>query len=777
MVTRDRHISLIGLALLLGAYSLLVCRQLPGTILLVPCALLGVVLFACRRTRYAGAFSLGFAVIWLAAIDNLGDRLEPVLAGQDINLLGRVAEFPQQASGSIRFVFEPLDRADLPQRIRLGWYTTEFYPQPGETWHLRVRLRRPRGLANPDGFDFNGWLFRQGIGATGYVLETGDNRRLLARQADIVSRIRQRIVGRISALLPDDDASAVLMAIGVGARHKITRAAWDAYAASGTTHLMAISGLHIGLAAGSFFMLAWALLGPVCQRNNVRDVAIMLAIVAAGVYAEVSGFAVPARRAFLMALLLAAALLLRRRLSKTGVFAISAMLVFLSDPVAILTPGFMMSFAAVALLQIVVSRFSRQDELAGSTTLGRAVATIRGLSLLQWALLGGLFPMSVLLFDRFAIAAPLVNLLVLPVFNFVTVPFCLFGMLLDGPLQDAGDALLWCSYQSIRLVLALVAKVAAQPWIQFETSQFSPFMVITACIPCIVAVLPAGWPGRRIAVLSIVAIIVFKPSSPSPGCLEYTVLDVGQGLASILRTARHTLVFDTGPAYRGGNDVAQLVVLPFLRSQGVRRVDKLIVSHSDLDHAGGLHSLLAKIEVREILLGEEVDNLWRQSRPCRAGSSWVWDGVRFDIVHPHNRSAWDGNNLSCVLRASVAKHQVLFTGDIEAPVEILLAYRTMLAPATVVVVPHHGSGTSSSTALVQAVRPNLAIVSAGFANRWGMPKDAVVRRWQAGGAQVVNTAYAGAISQKLCAGEEAGRVRQTRDDARRFWHDLAEAVP
>ena len=198
MVTRDRHISLVGLALLLGAYSLLLCRQLPATILIVPCVVLGVFLFACRRTRYAGAFILGFAVIWWAAIDNLGDRLEPVFAGQDINLLGRVAEFPQQASGSIRFVFEPLDRADLPQRIRLGWYTTEFYPQPGETWHLRVRLQRPRGLVNPDGFDFNGWLFRQGIGATGYVLESGDNRRLLATQADIVSRIRQRIVGRIS---------------------------------------------------------------------------------------------------------------------------------------------------------------------------------------------------------------------------------------------------------------------------------------------------------------------------------------------------------------------------------------------------------------------------------------------------------------------------------------------------------------------------------------------------------------------------------------------------
>ena len=771
MLITDRQIPLLGVAMLLGAYSLQWFRQLPASILLLPCFVLAIVLLAHRRSRFSGAAILGFAIMWFAAADTIGDRLNPSLAGQGISVLGTVAEFPKQTEDSTRFEFEPHNRPDLPRRIRLGWYAADLAPKPGEKWHFEVRLQRPRGLVNPDGFDFSGWLFRQRIGATGYVVDPGDNRRLLAHEPDAVSRIRQRFVDRVARLLPADGAAAVLMAIGVGARHRISRADWDAYAATGTTHLMAISGLHIGLAAGSFFLLAWLLLAPFCRRLNARDIAFALAIMAAGAYAEISGFAIPARRAFLMVLFAACMSALRRRLSKIDILLVAALLVFLSDPVAILTPGFMLSFMAVAVLQISASQFRRQDEVAGSLVLGHAISSVCGLSRLQWALLCGLFPLSLLLFGRFSVAAPLVNLVVLPVFNFITVPFCLFGMLFDGPLREVGDALLRCSYQSIKLVLALVRLVAAQPGMHFETSALAPTLLGVACIPVLAVALPVGWPGRRIAILAIIFTVSHKLPVPAKGCLEYAVLDVGQGLSAVLRTAGHTLVFDTGPAFRGGNDVAQLAVLPFLQSRGISRINKIVVSHADLDHSGGLRSLLAGVGADEILVGEDLPVPSLQTTPCVAGSEWVWDGVYFEILHPRNHAAWEGNNLSCVLRVSAGNHRLLLTGDIETPVELLLAYRSVVAPVSVVVVPHHGSGTSSSDSLVNALRPALAIVSAGYSNRWGMPKGEVVGRWRASGATVVNTAYTGAVAQRLCAGQVPGRVRLARLDDQRYWHD------
>jgi competence protein ComEC len=534
---------------------------------------------------------------------------------------------------------------------------------------------------------------------------------------------------------------------------------------------MAISGLHIGLAGSSFFLLGWLLLAPFCRRINARDIATIIAVVAATAYAQLSGFAVPAQRALLMAFVLAIGIAMRRKLAVSALLAIPAMVIFLGNPLAILAPGFMLSFAAVAIIFLCLKVFVQNENNRTSGFPGAAWKESVRLMHIQFALLAGLFPLTVFAFDRFALSAPIVNIVALPLFNLVTVPSCLFGMLLDGPFEAIGDVLLTWSHRSITWLLELVGAVAEQSRFQYEVARLDGPMMAVAVLPLLHVILPRGWPGRRIAIIAGVAVVLYAPPSPRPGCLEYTVLDTGQGLAIVVQTNQHTMLFDTGAKYRGGGDMAQVAVLPFLRRKGLHKIDKMVVSHGDIDHAGGLQSVTANMSVREILSGERLELSSLATRPCRTGQKWDWDGIGFAILHPQNRAAWSGNNLSCVLLVSAGERRLLLTGDIETSVESLLTYRAVLPVVDTVVVPHHGSKTSSSPAFVAALRPNLAIVAAGIDNRWKMPREDVVRRWRDAGATVLNTAVSGAVSQRLCTGQPAPPASRERVISMRYWHD------
>jgi len=757
------------LSMLAGAYSLELFRQLPPAAVLFSLILVAVVAAAASRLRIPALFLLGFAVMGMATVAALQDRLSPALQGSHVIFSGRVLEFAKIEADSMRLVIAPLDRPDLPARIRLTWLRAQVVPRIGEVWRLQVRLRRPRGYANPGGFDYALWLFRQRIGATGYVVAERHNYRVHGAAETVVDRLRRDVVQRIEALIPADDAAAVLLAIAVGARHKITREQWDLYAATGTSHLMAISGLHIGLAAGCAYFLCWLVLAVFIRRRNIRDIAIVTAIVAAGAYATMSGFAVPARRALLMAIVAGAWLLLRRKLEPGQLLATTCITIFLSDPLAILAPGFKLSFAAVAVLFAVAKHYVAIPGTDAAHPIGRVLLHARSLAAMQMALLAGLFPLTVLLFGRFTVVAPLVNILVLPVFNFVTVPLSLVGMLLDGPLQPLGDQLLELAYHSTRLVLRIVTIFGEPDFVSYRTALLGSVAIVL--LPILFSVAPPGWPGRRLAFIAILAVLNRRPASLPPDCLDFHALDVGQGLAIVVQTRSHALLFDTGPSFQNGGDTAQLVVLPFLRKIGIDRLDAMIVSHADLDHAGGVRSIINNIEVASLRVGEIVPAAGISQTQCVAGDRWSWDGISFKILHPRKDAPWTGNNSSCVLQIDVGEQILLFPGDIEGPVEKLLAYQSAFSRSHVVFVPHHGSRTSSSTALVSATRPNLAIVSAGFGNRWDFPREEVVSRWEVAGAQVLNTASSGALSQRVCRDGSGGAVREQRQEAAKYWHD------
>ncbi len=759
------------LTLLSGAYALGFSRTLPPDDLFLALVLAAG---ACARlpgTHVIAWFLAGYSAMWLAAWLDIEDRLDPARAGDTLGIVVRIAEFPSETDATLRFVAEPLDQKNLPARIRLSWYEPQSRPALGEVWQLRVRLRRPHGYANPAGFDYEGWLFRQHIGATGYVVAHPENRRLHDLSAGRLSRFRRGFAARVSALLPHDDAAAVLLAVSVGARHRITREQWDRYALTGTIHLMAISGLHIGLAAGSVFLMAWAVLAPLCRRANVRDLALMAAVLAAAMYATVSGLAVPAQRALLMALLAAMAVMLRVRIDAASLIAVPCVALFLTDPVAIHSPGFRLSFAAVAVIFWMMQSHSAVTRGRGAPVWDAIRRYLHGLGRLQVMLLAGLFPLTTLIFGRFSPVAPLVNILILPLFNFLTVPSCLAGMLLQGPLQLLGDQLLLFAYVSVRLVLSLVSFAAALPGAGAAVLPPTGVAVFLTVLPVYFVLLPAGWPGRKLAWLSIAAALLYRPPGPPPGCLDYQVLDVGQGLAVVLETAHHTTLYDTGPAFRSGSNTAELVVIPFLKARGIDRLDTLILSHADQDHAGGVNSIVRQFAVGRIFVGEPLAISGIGQILCDATVSWSLDGVQFRFLHPAAHRAWEGNNASCVLEISAGTQRLLLTGDIETPVEGALLAGGGIRRVATVVVPHHGSRTSSSVDFVAKLKPQTAIVSAGFGNRWGFPKPDIVRRWQNAGAVVLETASSGAIGQRVCPDASNSRPKSARDDARRYWHE------
>ena len=764
-----------SLCALAGAYALQVFTVLPPAGVAAAFAVLACYCACIGWLRVPAAIISGSLVMWLAASAHLADRLDPVLQGETITITAQVLEFPSLKNGTLRFLVEPLEPKDLPERVRLSWFfpgaaLADGLPALGEVWQFKVRLKRPRGFANPGGFDYEGWLHRQRIGATGYV-KSGQIASEEYPSGGAQTFLRQRFADRIDSLFPPGESRAVLKAITIGARGDISDGQWQLYARTGTSHLMAISGLHIGLAATGAFFLSWGLLALFVKRRNVRDIALVIAIGLAFAYAELSGFAVPAKRAFLMAMLVAVAILMRRQIVAAHVLGIVCLIVLISDPLSIYAPGFMLSFLAVALLLWSSLTFEPAVDSARRWHPSRLLANVRMLSRMQAVLLFGLMPVTIALFGRAAVLAPLTNMLVVPVFNLITVPASLLGLLFDGPGAPIGNLLLSIARGSVELVLAIIDIVGTWPIAAFEPAVSGMSVLLVSGATVAWAILPAGWPGRYIAFVALAATAIHKPASPPVGCVDMHVLDVGQGLAVILRTQNHVLAYDTGPSFRSGSSTASLVIEPFLKSFGLATLDMLVVSHSDLDHSGGVEWLADSVGFRQLRLGETLGANRPGGKPCRSGERWQWDGVQFEFLHPDRSGQWLGNDASCVLLIQSGDHKLLIPGDIEAHAERSITARQVLPSVDLVVVPHHGSKTSSGVRFSTTLRPEIAVVSAGYHNRWGFPKPDIVARWEGVGARVLTTAQSGAVSRQYCSGRSPGKLRLERMDGGRYWHD------
>ncbi|MBM4196195.1 MAG: DNA internalization-related competence protein ComEC/Rec2 [Gammaproteobacteria bacterium] len=714
--------------------------------------------------RRAGLLILVSAWCLARADGVISTRLTAEQSTTDHTVTGVICDFPRGDAEALRFVLQLDDSlSTFPSRLHLSWYDDAPELVPGERWRLRVRLKPPHGAANPAGFDFERWLYAGRIGATGYVREDSLNQRVgaaLGRCA--VGRLRARIAAAIETVLDGHRAAGHVLGIVVGATHAIDERDWELLRDTGTTHLLAISGLNIAMVVAPLLLLGRWLQRRMPEQRWLDPGLSWTALAVAALYSALSGFAVSTLRAFAM---LACVLLfaVRRRLSAPmDVLALASIVVMLVDPPAVIGPGFWLSFVAVAWLITACMGTVESGLVAGPAAPARQ--WIGDLLRAQGVLCLGLAPLAVAWFDEISLVAPLTNLIAVPTFTLIVMPLALIGTALLPLAPGLAALLLEAAAGSVALLLDFLAATTAGGQGAWSPPVTSAIAVAFTAAAALLLASRGPVPGRAAGIACLLPLVAGTGGDRPP--LAVTVLDVGQGLAVLVETARHALLYDTGPAFRM-RDAGESVVVPVAARSGLRALDAVVVSHDDADHRGGLESVLRGIRVGRLIAPSALRGV--AASPCRRGQEWAWDGVSFAFLSPDNTGFSSDNDSSCVLLVSLGDFAVLLPGDIERSRESWLAGRSGLGAATIVIAPHHGSRSSSSEPFVSATRPGFVVFSAGYRNRWGFPAAEVQERWRATGAELLSTHDCGAIRFEFPAAVSTPRVHYERLDAAHLW--------
>lgn len=733
------------LALALGLLALNVLPALPSVGWLWGIAVIGVVCLV-RRYRMPGLFLLGFVWACCSAQWALDDRLSHELEGRTLWLEGRVVGLAQQGEHAVRFELAEAAsrRASLPRRLSLSWFGGPPV-NSGERWRLAVQLQRPSGLLNPHGPDQEASLLARRIGAVGRV-RAGE--RLAPASHAWRDTLRQRLLG---ANAQGREGALAALVLGDGAA--LAQQDWQVLQATGTVHLLVISGQHIGLLAGLVYGLVAGLarLGLWPRALPWLPWACALAFAAALAYGLMAGFQVPVRRACIM---LAVVLLWRLRFRHLGVWVpllLALNGVLLVEPLASLQPGFWLSFAAVAVLVFVFS--GRLGAWNLWLAWGRA----------QWFIAVGLLPVLLVLGLPISLSAPLANLVAVPWVSIGVLPLALAGTLLQGvPLL--GEGLLWLAGGSLAALFWVLAQVAQwQPaWVPAALPIGAWLLV---CVGAVLVLLPGGLPMRVLG-WPMLLLAGFTPRNEiAHGQLEVWLLDVGQGQAFLLRTRNHAMLYDAGPATRGA-DLGERVVVPALRKLGVRQLDLALISHAHADHAGGALAVQRSLPLARVVAGDPDDLPGQlQAQACASGEQWQWDGVHFSLWRW--QGAGDSNQRSCVLHVDAGGETLLLTGDIDAHAERAWLREPTASRVDWLQAPHHGSRTSSSQALLDRTRPHSVLISRGRNNAFGHPHAQVMARYRAMGITPHDSAVQGAV--RLLLGSFGPAVGQRSQ--RRFWRE------
>ena len=779
----------------------------PALALLLVASLAGALLWRCRGqlVRAGACLACGAALgfFWAAWLAQLA--LSPQLAladeGRDITIIGTVASLPYQFQQGVRFnvAVESAAGAVVPPLIALSWYagfrdeiTNEVGDvQPGERWQLTVRLQRPHGNANPHGFDYEVWLLEQGVRATGYVRPaprfTTPNVRLdsfVPGFGNVVEASRAALRARILRSLQGKEYAGVIVALVVGDQRAIAQSDWQVFNRTGVSHLISISGLHITMIAGLFALGAGALWRRSFFTSRqlplilpAQKVAALAGAVAALLYVLLAGFGVPAQRTLYMLVVVALALWLDRIASITHVLCLALGVVVVLDPWAVLWPGFWLSFGAVAtILYATVGRMASHAQQDASRWQ-RAKAALALGAHTQYVVTVGLVPLTMLLFSQVSLVSPVANALAIPLISLLVTPLSLLGSMLSAPLCDW---VLMLAHVLVQMLAQVLDWLGARRFAVWTAPAPPVWSFCWALFGTAWLLAPRGWPQRWAGMLSWIPLLTALPSAPPPGQMWVTAFDVGQGMALLVETSQHRLLYDTGPAYGLDADGASRVIVPYLRARGIARLDAVIISHSDTDHAGGALSLLENVPVGWLSSSlpdghPAVDFQRQRSRPhlrCVAGQRWSWDGVRFEMLHPladaHHDLSLKPNARSCTVKITAGKHAILLAGDIEAAQEAqLYAREGERLAADVLLAPHHGSGTSSTQAFLNAVDPSLAIFQVGHRNRYRHPKAEVYQRYGQMGIGRLRTDAEGAVMLTLADDMQVASYRASRE---RYWY-------
>jgi competence protein ComEC len=788
---------LIGFAA--GAVCLQQQASLPSPTLML--AALGILLAAgiawrriARRVspvlRVTGTLLLGCLAGFLWGAWLAQRALAPQLAiadeGRDFTIIGTVDNLPYRFAQGVRFNFA-VERAigaqgGVPPKIAVSWYAgyrdqvTEVGDvQPGERWQLTVRLQRPHGNANPYGFDYEAWLLEQGVRATGYVRAARGNQRLdgfVFSVGGVIEHSRAVLRARILAALPDKPYAGVIVALVVGDQRGIDQADWQVFNRTGIGHLVSISGLHITMVAGLFALAAFTLWrhsfwtrAQLPLLLPAQKVAALAGAATALCYVLLAGFGVPAQRTLYMLMVVAIALWLNRIASISHVLCAALGVVVLLDPWAVLWPGFWLSFGAVAIILYatvgrVASRAPRSPaNHAGSGATPQASTrreqlwlALRAGAHTQYAVTFGLVPLTMLLFGQVSVVSPLANAVAIPLISLVVTPLALIGSMLPAPLAAL---LLGLAHLLVEWLAACLQWFSAMRYAVWSAPMPPFWMFCWAMLGTIWLLAPRGWPARWLGLATWLPLLAAEPSHPEPGRMTVTAFDVGQGMALLIETSGHRLLYDSGPSYGAESDAGKRVILPYLRGRGIAALDGMVISHSDADHAGGALSLLDGTRIGWMLSSlpqrHAIAQAARQHVHCAAGQAWTWDGVRFEMLHPLPASYADAalkpNARTCALKITANGKSILLAGDIEAAQEAQLLERDAgRLQADVLLAPHHGSGTSSTQAFLLAVRPQAALFQVGYRNRYQHPKKEIYDRYASLHIQRLRTDQTGAVS-------------------------------
>jgi len=776
------------------------------------------------------SLALGLAAqrVWL----RLDDALAPDHVDRVARVTLRVAELPQLAPDSRRFRAQVLSAhpAGVPQHIMVSWFapdrrgpftTAQSWPfpeiLPGQVWRMALNLRPPAGERNPHAFDVEGHLFAQGIRAVGRVRGTP----VLLRDepwADlgvVAQRLRHRVRAAMQPYVAQQRYGAVLTALAIGDQAGVVAGDWQVFHRSGITHLVSISGSHITMLAvlgGVGARWAWKRLRWrrrwLAERAPAQLVGAWAALLVAWLYCLLAGWGVPAQRTFWMLAVLALAYTARLPLIASRILLLAAVVVVLFDPWALMASGFWLSFGAVAVLmasRVWVGQFDPSMSEGGPGHWRRIGQRLWCAARLQLAITLALMPLLARLFHEISLVSPFANAYAIPIVGLVITPLSLLLALLACiPGADAcAQIVAWLAHALLAGMMQPTQWLAAFPAASVTVPAVPWPLTLLAVLGMAWALLPEtqgwvrrspqwsrGFVKRHWGGVLLLPALLWRPEQPASGDWRLTVLDTGQSGAALLQTRTHTLLFDTGKRSSPDGESGSRTIVPFLRSQGIRQLDTMIVSHADLDHVGGASGVLRSVSVRQAfsafdlpawlrheahLLGrpQDVAPMPQEIRTCLAGQHWEVDGVTFTFLWPPPGTPADRstqkNATSCVLLVRGVHHAVLFTGDIGAAQERALHANGLGAstPVDVVLAPHHGSRFSSSSAFVAATHPTHVIAQAGLFNPFGHPHLQTIRRWQRAGAQVWRTDLDGAVQVQSIQGKLT--VHTARVHWPRYW--------
>jgi competence protein ComEC len=754
-----------ALALLAGAIGVQALPGLPPMWVAVSVVLVSAGLILLRAgNRWPFWLLFGFAWTLLRADAYLQSRLGDDLHGRDFEVVGQVRSLPQAGSRSTRFEFDiqsaSLDDAPVPLqgRVRLNWYDDAPEISPCSRWTLRTRLRPPRGFVNPGGFDGERGAALRGIVANGYVRAAQTNREIAPDAGPCVDAWRARIARAIDGEFAEPTSRGLLRALAVGDQSGIEPADWQVLRATGIGHLIAISGLHVGMFAAFGALLArllWKCWPHLTLRVPGPLLEAPVAMLCAFGYGLLAGMGVPTVRTLLMIAIVLLARYVRRGQSPAQGLALAATAIVVWDPLSVLSAGFWLSFAGVAVLLLMTS------------TTGAERSIWREYPRIQLLLSIALLPLGVWFFGQGSLIGPIANLIAVPWVSFVVVPVTVLGSLLIVDWPGLGAPLLHAADNLLMPLWHLLEWMAALPSAQVYFASAPWWALALAMLGIAWALLPRGIPARPAGLLLALPLLLPVQSKPAPGEFEAWIFDVGQGLSIFVRGPGHNLLYDAGPRYPSGFDVGDAVVVPSLHALGVGRLDRMVISHGDSDHAGGAQAVRLAFPDVAISSGEP-QRLDGPAEACVAGEAVLDQGVEWRVIVAAGESAGSSNDRSCVILVSGRYGRLLLTGDATSRIEAEILDAGIEADLPLVLgVPHHGSKSASSAAFLDGLKPQLGLVSAGYRNAFRHPHPDVVERYASRSITLLNTADSGYLYIRF--GADGLQTRRGRSLPAGWW--------